>query len=291
MVRAQLLATLATELSFTPDYECRRALARSSVEMARRQGDPACIAECYTRFYGSAWETIDREQFQQIAIEASAVRDHHTDPAVRALLQVGIDMAWYCVGDSGQATAALEESMSLAEACGPSFPLWSALLAAGALALNQGHLDKAERLAADALEVGLESGQPDATNAWGEQVVTIAMLRGRYDDLIPPLREAVGEPNSTIAAVALAQTLAAKGETDEASRLLSDVVDHDLPPFGMNFSTIATLAQAAEVAAELWDINNAVTLKDRLAPYELVVPTRFDVGWRQLDTNSVDSMP
>ncbi len=96
-----------------------------------------------------------------------------------------------------------------------------------------GDTDQAEQLATEALQIGTDSGQPDATVIFGGQLAAVSFQRGTYGELVP-LIEQMAADNPELAGVfvaALALAHVEAGRIDDARRLLEQfaAADFDLP--------------------------------------------------------------
>src|SRR5262249_12552831 len=72
VVRARLLGRLATELYFLPDSEARRdALSREAIQMARRLGEPATLADALRARHIAVWGPENAEERVAITTEVA----------------------------------------------------------------------------------------------------------------------------------------------------------------------------------------------------------------------------
>jgi tetratricopeptide (TPR) repeat protein len=134
-------------------------------------------------------------------------------------------------------------------------------------ALLAGDTDEAEQLATAALELGTDSGQPDATLLFEGQFVGVSWQRGTLGDLIALLEQAAADnPGLPAFTAGLAGAYAEAGRTDDARRLLQQfaAADFDLP---LDFIWTAGMVQYAEAAIVCRDSQPAGPLFDRLAAF------------------------
>jgi hypothetical protein len=66
------------------------------------------------------------------------------------------------------------------------FMVWVESLQRSTRALIAGDADSAERFAGLAIQVGTESGQPDAFIVYGAQMLMVSWRRGSLDEMVPP---------------------------------------------------------------------------------------------------------
>jgi hypothetical protein len=130
-----------------------------------------------------------------------------------------------------------------------------------------GDTDLAEQLATEALQIGTECGQPDATLFFGGQLLVVSAQRGTMGELIPLIEQMVDE-TSTLTGVltaVLAQAHAQADHTEDAQLLLEEfaAADFDLPADQM---WITAMHSYAEAAIHCGDPKYAGPLFDRLVP-------------------------
>jgi tetratricopeptide (TPR) repeat protein len=136
-------------------------------------------------------------------------------------------------------------------------------------ALIAGDTDRAEQLATEALQIGTDSGQPDATVIFGAQLAIVSWQRGTMGELVPLIEQMAAEsPNiaSGVTAGALALAHAEGDRTDDARQLLEQfaAADFELP---LDQLWIIGMVAYAEAAIACRDPQYAGPLLDRLAPW------------------------
>ena len=131
-----------------------------------------------------------------------------------------------------------------------------------------GDTEQAEQLATEALQIGTDSGQPDAAVFFGAQLGGGELpTRNRWaswshsSSRWPPTL-----PSSPAFAAALALAHVEAGRIDDARRLLEEfaAADFDLP---LDPSWLTGMADYAEAAIACRDPKYAGPLFDRLAPW------------------------
>ena len=136
-----------------------------------------------------------------------------------------------------------------------------------------GNTEQAEQLATEALQIGTDSGQPDATMFFGSQLTTLNFQRGTMGELAPLLEQIVIDAPEAAggytAALAVAHVEA--GRIEDARRLLEEFATggFDLP---LDASWLTGMAIYAEVAIACGDPDQAEPLFDRLAPWPDQMP-------------------
>ncbi len=125
----------------------------------------------------------------------------------------------------------------------------------------------AEQLATEALQIGTDSGEPDAATIFGPQLIGVNFERGTLKEFVPIIEQSVienpGVP-SFVAALALAQVEG--GDTHSAHHLLEEfaATDFELP---LDFVWLTGMALYAEAACECRDPKYAEPMFERLSPW------------------------
>ena len=87
-----------------------------------------------------------------------------------------------------------------------------------------GDIDRAEQLAAEALKIGTEGGEPDAAIIFGVQVAIVSLQRGTMGELAPFIAQAAADSPGLPAFVAALATAYTEGDRiDEACHLLEEL--------------------------------------------------------------------
>ena len=144
---------------------------------------------------------------------------------------------------------------------------WNVTFVRAARAIIAGDTDHAEQLATEALQIGTDSGQPDASVIFGAPLISISSQRGTLGDLISLIEQAVAEnPGIPRLRSSLAMAHAQAGRTDDARRLLEEfsAAEFELP---LDYTWLTGMVYYAEAATECRDPQYAQPLLDRLAPW------------------------
>jgi class 3 adenylate cyclase len=181
--RAQLLATLCSELTFS-SLDRRVQLARDAKAMARRLGDRAALASvCNLCGTPMRIPSLLTEQFSD-AIEALALAEELNDPVSVFWVANQAVIEGTRSGEFELSARALESMKAVAEKLRQPMLTWTALFSEAAQAMLHGDAARSEELATKAFEVGSASGQPDAFANYATQLMGIRLLEGRTGELV-----------------------------------------------------------------------------------------------------------
>jgi class 3 adenylate cyclase/tetratricopeptide (TPR) repeat protein len=266
--RALLLASLCAELGFVGTLARREALADEAISVARASDDEAAIVRVLN--------LVAQPLFVPSLVEQSKAR---TEDALQRAERLGdpILLFWAAnarirsasqVGDIGEMDRSLAILGSLAEQLRQPHLLWWQAVQRATRATIDADTGTLEQLANHALELGFESGQPDALTLFGDQFWQAQWRRGTLEAVIPVLEPMTAEaPDlSSIINAGLAIAYADTGRPDDARRLFDQAAaqNFDLP---MNEVWLMTLSAYVEVLAACGDATSARILHDLLAPW------------------------
>ena len=264
-LRASLLSRLAVALYFLPSFRGRGpGLALQAVEMARRLGDPAAMAEALRAHHlalrqsGTVAErlavTTEIVRLAELAGDRELALDGR-DYRVGDLLELG---------DIRAADADLAAYTRLAEELRQPKYLWC-VAALGALRASMaGRFDEAEQLAERALALGNEVQQWEVRATVGALIFMLRIQQGRLQELVVPMQEFVAQyPHLPAWRAPLAFVQSELGHVEDARQELDHLVMNDHSPTDP-LSTIALLAAAC---ASVGDAGCATRLYERLLPH------------------------
>ncbi len=270
--RARLLATLCSEVQFAGSAEECLALADEAKAMARRLGDGATLFEVFSRC-SPATSTPSRLAPQLVeAVAYSAAADNLGDPLNR--FWAATEVAWRAFR-SGQFELA-DERLALAGLLAARLQqpatVWLAMFRSAARTLSFGDHAKAEEVAAAALEVGTSSGQPDAFDVYGIQLMGTRLQQGRFGELMSLIAE-VAERNPAIPAYTAALAASRLEAGDEVgARHLIERAAADSFVIAEHSGWLDCMVLYARVVIDLGLHEHADTLLDQLAPFHDQVP-------------------
>ena len=266
--RALILATLCSELTQGSPLERRQALADEAISIATSFGDDAILVRVLNLVYLPLEVPSLHQQSLARSADALVRATRIGDPA---MLVTAIDHRSQSAGRAGdidELDRCHEILASLAEQHRDPTWRWISCFWRATRAQIAGDTDRAEELATQALTIGTEGGQPDATSFWGTQLVVANHQRGTMGEFVPLLEQLSAEA-AGIAGVftaALARAYAESDRTPEARDLLVEFAESDFD-FPMEQIWLTGMACYAEAAISVDDAEFAEPLLDRLAPW------------------------
>ncbi len=270
-LRARVLAGLARNLLAFPDSAERRArLSQEAVEMARRLGDDATLADVIEARHFAVAEpgnVVVRLDGLGEMIDA-AQRAGETDLLITGHYWRVID--YLELGDMEHA----EEDLGICRVLTEDFPQpyqqWRLRRLSATLALLRGEFDEGERLAADALQFGEEIQESYTAINFATQMGILRREQGRMAEL-EQTAIALAENYPTIPAIrsCVAWVYTEIGRRNEASEILTDLLPDDAEMIPKDILWMFAMALLAEVCAFLHDEPRAAVLYERLQPFAL----------------------
>ncbi len=191
--RARLLATLCGEIQYGSPLERRLALAEEAKAIARRLDDAATFVDVVNSSAIAVMTPSTLAAGLADTTEAVAAARGLDDP-VRLLRAA--HPALYLAARAGQfdiADSLLPLARKVAERLGQASFFWMACYGEASAALLHGDLERAERLAAEAFDFGSASGQPDAFQYYGIQLMKTRDMQGRLGELVSLIADAADQ--------------------------------------------------------------------------------------------------
>jgi class 3 adenylate cyclase len=271
--RTLLLATLCSELSYSSSSLDRRLeLAAEAKAMAERSNDP--VARLQTLTLCDVATQIPSLNAKRLAetIEGLELAEELDDPLQLFLIATVADKPAMQAGQFELGHRCLTILKKTSDRLHQPTAMWIAAYREASYAQVAGDPVRAEELAAQALELGTESGQPDAFSIYGTQIIGIRRQQGRLAEMVPLVQDVVNEnPGvpSYQGALALAH-LEAENETMARQILESAAVDGFSLP--LDAAWIDGIVANAWIAIQLQARSQAERLFDLLAPYSDQIP-------------------
>jgi class 3 adenylate cyclase/tetratricopeptide (TPR) repeat protein len=191
--RARLLALLAQELAPAGELQQRLALSKEAVDIARALGDPQVLVEVLNlRFNAILGPEMLPERLEAVR-EASALAEELNDPVARLFAAMFTVFANLDAGNRGEIDRASEAAISLADQIGQPTLRWITMWTRVLRSWLDGDLDAAEGQTNDALALGFETEQPDASVVPGILLMFLRWAQGRTVEIEPVLTQMLAD--------------------------------------------------------------------------------------------------
>ena len=264
--RCQLLATLASELTYSGDYRRRRALADESVGTARLLDDPAILLRVLNLVFHPIWLPETLHERLAMSAESVALAQVVGDPVVLFWCEHRHFINLMQAGLVDDADRCLAGEWDFAERLGQPLLRWSARYSAAGRKLFAGDPAGAEELAHQALVFGRDSSQPEAGAYYLSQMMSVRWQQGRQNKGINLDAAASGSAVPSLEA-ALALALADAGQSSDAAEILGRATSGGAVHMPRNPAYLTGVTCLAEVAIRLGDATAAGPLYDALSPW------------------------
>ena len=250
-LRARVLAGLARELAWNGMDLARAArFADAAIAAARAAGDRATLAACLLARHNAGWRpgnAADRLALATQIVElAGDGRDLELLAEARLLRTADLlelaDPAFQ---------AELAEFLRVAADLEQPRLGYAALARRAMQALLAGRVGEAERLVAEAADLGRAIGEPDVADVEHAQLWELRGLQGRRSELLPLGRALFGD-DSPPGRGFLALTLLEQGDRAGAEAAAGPLLDLPAPPpFPADRTWLASVTYGSELAAAL----------------------------------------
>jgi len=272
--RALVLATLCSELAHGSPLERRQSLAEEAIVIAEASGDDEVMVRVLNHLHVPLQVPSMLEITQARATESLRRAERIGDPvllfwaaqwrAESAARAADLDEMDRCIAIQGAMADRLNQ---------PIFT-WGYLFVRSLRAQIAGDTDQAERYATEALKIGTEGGQPDATIIFGAQFNIVSGQRGTQSELVPLIEKMASETPDiprTFFNSLLAKAHVEAGRVDRASELLEEfgAASFQLP---LDQVWLTGMVDFAEAAIECRDRASAGPLFDQLEPWAAQLP-------------------
>jgi DNA-binding SARP family transcriptional activator len=282
IVRARLLATLASELTVSPEHARRYHLADEALAMARRLGDPSTLARVLVaRLPALVWTADRAREMADFATLAGRIGD----PALVFWAKSMAGMTSLTVGDVRTFTLDIDEAVRLADELGQPTMRWLATAVQAAARRLSGRLDDAERVARHALEIGEAAGHPDARHVYEHSSLFFVRYdQGRLIELVEACERHASGPSAPSQSVGnLGLAYVELGRLDEARAVLDRLAADHFAIINGAMSRLIELTVATEICAAVADRPRAETLHRLLAPHRGLIANRGSASTGPID--------
>lgn len=265
VTRVRLLARLCVALGFTArDAEMRR-LSAEATAIAAHLGDPEAAALAANARRRAWWGPTQLER--RLADSTMVLRSAQAAGDVELMLQghLWLVLDLLEAGDRRAVETQIEAFALEAEPLRQPLVTWNVLTWRAMLALLDGRLADAERLAADALASGIRIEGPAASQHHLTQMLSIRGEQGRSRELERALARTLEETGGrSIWRAGAARLYLDVGEPDRARAELEALVGPGAPEIPADAEWLSTMVLLATVASALEDRERCAILYDRL---------------------------
>ena len=266
--RARLLAVLGSELTFSVSLDERRALSDEAVAIARRVGDLPTLTSVLSSRFDSVRAPHLLDERRAAAAENVAVAAMLDDPMALWHATIGQTQMDVETGDADGLDESLEVEIELADELRQPYPRWLTLVHETLRMFLRGRIDEADRLGAEAFQLGQDSVQPDAFAIYAGNLFSVWAAQGRAGELVAVLEEAsAANPGILGLRAALASACCAANRRSEAEAILTDAHQAGFAAIKLDGVWLSTMVIFAAVAAEVDDRDAAQELFDLLEPF------------------------
>jgi len=266
--RALLLATLCSEIAFGTPFDERKRLADDARAMARRVGDPATLM-LVLHLVGDPIEVPSLlGELVVDTTEAMAIAEALGEPyAVFRASSFRVMTAGQSA-DFDEADRCLELMRTLSARLQQPTADWNCTFMAAGEAILRGDHERAEQGAEVALQIGTESGQPDAFIFYAAQLLAARWQQGRLGELVAMIEATVAEnPGIPGLRAWVALAFLERGDVERALQLLEAETADAFASVPYDIVWLNSMVGFAAVAVELRASTASQQLLDLLAPY------------------------
>ncbi|HEY3241220.1 MAG TPA: AAA family ATPase, partial [Acidimicrobiia bacterium] len=266
--RARLLATLATELTYSGEWERRRALAAEALAVARRVGDDATLARVLSVRHSALQVPEAVAELMDNTAENLVITDRLGDAHERFWALQFRFLAIGAAGRMDEVDERLAEIDRLVDALGQPALGWYARFHRSWCELLAGRVAESERFALKALQLGNDSGQPDAIAVFVAQLAMVRRDQGRFDELVDPVaRQVADNPGIPGFRALLALCYCELDRLEEARAVFAVDAASGFAAIPYDPVWSSAMTMLAEVCAMLDDAESAVVLTKKLRPF------------------------
>jgi class 3 adenylate cyclase/tetratricopeptide (TPR) repeat protein len=264
--RALVLATLCSELISGSPLARRQALADEAIAIAESSGDDTIMVRVLNQVFVSLFVPSQLEQSWGRTADALVRAERVGDPVLLFFA------AWWRAeiagraGDIDEMNRCYAISGSLAEQLDQPTLNWADTFTRAMRAQIAGDPDQIEQLATEALQIGTDSGQPDATFHFGVSLARARWQRGTLGELARRIESTAANNPAVPVRSLLAMAYVEADRTNDTAHLLEEfaAADFYLP---LDSLWLIGMVEYAEAAIECRASKYAGPLFDRLAPW------------------------
>ena len=264
--RARLLSTLSIELSQSDDPSRRISLADEAVDCARRLGDEVTLLKVLTLTTEATRQPSTLTRRLTDTEELFSVATRLGDPVllgIAAVRQIRVKIEAAMFDQIDDALRVLDHVASLSP-----YVRWNRLILQACLTHVRGDIPGALTLAAEARDVAVADGQPDAVAVYVAEIADIYWDAGTLGTLLSMIELAVRDnPNITGFRAFLGLAYCDANRFDEAEAILAHEIATGFAEHPVSPVWLLTMSLFASLAIELDAAHAAEVLYALLEPW------------------------
>jgi DNA-binding SARP family transcriptional activator/tetratricopeptide (TPR) repeat protein len=266
--RTRLTALLAQSLGHAGQTERRLAAAEEALELARSSLDPTLLVRVAPDVLYALWTPGAAAERALLAAEVTALADEGDDLHLVFLVHHVSFGAAICVGDVDAAARYSARLHEIAEEIGEPSMRWHVGILDAFVATMEARFDDAERIATATLELGMDTGEPDAFGVFAAQFFFFGTFAGRHAELLPVIQQMIErDPNvEPLFRAGHALVCCEVGRPEVARALLGEAMAAGLDAISHDSWGSTTLIAHAVLAIELDDVEAAAWLLPTISP-------------------------
>ena len=268
LMRVRLLASLCGAIYYSPGRDRMPALSTEAMEIATELGDPEARAHACSARRRVLWDAPHLAERIEVSTEMLTL--------ARQIGNLELQLqahAWLVVdllerGDRDAVDAQIEAFEAGANQTRQTLFEWNSLVWRAMRALLAGSLNRADRLASEALAAGAPAEAVTASQYYAVQVLGIRRDQGRMGELEQAARQLVDEnPGRPAWRAALATLLCDEDRVSEAREEFERLAAGDFEDIPRDLDWMIAMTLLSDVCADLGDSDRAALLYAKLEPY------------------------
>jgi hypothetical protein len=267
-LRVRILSRLAGALRDEPNRDRRDRLSAEAVELARRSGDAASIADALIGRAGAVVGPDTLEEVRALGTEAKEIAEAAGD---RERACDGLFIRLLAEVQAGDMTGAERDLVAVARIAGElrqPTQLWEVRSARAMIELAAGRLEDGERLSEEALGLGERAQPAEAIPVHRVQRYTLRDFRGGLEEVEAEIEDLVVRyPARTVFRCVLAHLWARTGRAAAAAQALEELGRDEFAAVPFDQEWLFAVSLLAETAALVDAHGSAEVLYRLLSPY------------------------
>ncbi len=268
LLRVRLLACLCGAIYYAPSRDRMQALSDEAIEIANELGDPEARAHACSARRRMLWDAPHLSERVEVSTEMLTL--------ARQIGNLELQLqahAWLVVdllerGDRDAVDAQIEAFEAGANRLRQPLYEWNSILWRAMRALLDGSLERADRLAAEALAAGAPAEAVTASQYYSIQLLAIRREQGRMAELERAARQLVEDnPGRPAWRAGLATLLCEEGRLSEAREEFELLAAGGFDDIPKDLDWTIAMVLLSDVCADLGDGERAALLYAKLAPY------------------------